>query len=164
GTSQAAAVTSGVAARMLDHFPDMDLNELKATLIEEAETDLDFGPSAIGNGVIDAEDAWEEPVFGVDAPSHPHAAGPGTGLSAPTGSTWSGGTWSGSTWSGSTWSGSTWSGGTWSGSTWSGSTWSGSTWSGSTWSGSTWSGSTWSGTTWSGSTWSGSTWSGNGWS
>ena len=53
---------------------------------------------------------------------------------------------------------------TWSGSTWSGSTWSGSTWSGSTWSGSTWSGSTWSGSTWSGSTWSGSSWSGNTWS
>src|SRR5262249_55246265 len=37
-------------------------------------------------------------------------------------------------------SGDAWSGGIWNGSTWSGSAWSGSTWSGSTWSGSTWSG------------------------
>ena len=164
GTSQAAAVTSGVAARMLHHFPNMDLNELKETLLQEAETSLNYGQSAIGNGVIDAEDAWELAVFGAVTPSHPRAAGRRTGLMAPTGATWSGGTWSGSTWSGSTWSGATWSGGTWSGSTWSGTTWSGATWSGATWSGSTWSGATWSGATWSGATWSGSTWSGNGWS
>jgi len=164
GTSQAAAVTSGVAARMLDHFPNMDLNELKETLLAEAETSLDYGARAIGNGVIDAEDAWERPVFGASAPSHPRAAGPGTGLMAPSGATWSGGTWSGGTWSGATWSGATWSGGTWSGATWSGATWSGATWTGATWSGATWSGATWSGATWSGATWSGATWSGNGWS
>ena len=164
GTSQAAAVTSGVAARMFDHYPSMDVNELKKTLLREAETDLDFAASAIGKGVIDAEDSWEEPRFGVVAPSHPRAAGPGTGLMAPTGATWSGGTWSGATWSGATWSGATWSGGTWSGATWSGATWSGATWSGATWSGATWSGATWSGATWSGATWSGATWSGSGWS
>ncbi|MCP5032907.1 MAG: S8 family serine peptidase, partial [Actinomycetia bacterium] len=164
GTSQAAAVTSGVAARMFDHYPYMDANELKQSLTDEADTDLGYSRKIIGNGVIDAEDSWESPQFGVNTPSHPRATGSGTGLTAPTGSTWSGGTWSGSTWSGSTWSGSTWSGGTWSGATWSGSTWSGTTWSGATWSGGTWSGATWSGATWSGTTWSGATWSGNGWS
>ncbi len=164
GTSQAAAVTSGVAARMLDHFPRMDLNALKETLRREAETSLTYPEAAIGNGVIDAEDAWERPVFKVAASSHQPAAGPGTGLLAPTGATWSGGTWSGATWSGATWSGATWSGGTWSGATWSGATWSGATWSGATWSGAKWSGATWSGATWSGATWSGATWSGNGWS
>ncbi len=164
GTSQAAAVTSGVAARMLDHFPDMTVDELKANLIKEAETDLDYGSVAIGNGVIDAEDSWERVEFGAPTQSHSRAAGRRTGLTAPTGATWSGGTWSGATWSGATWSGATWSGGTWSGATWSGATWSGATWSGATWSGATWSGATWSGATWSGATWSGATWSGNGWS
>ena len=70
----------------------------------------------------------------------------------------------GSSWSGGVWNGSTWSGSTWSGSTWSGSSWSGSSWSGSSWSSSTWSSSTWSGSSWSGSSWSGSSWSGSSWS
>ena len=164
GTSQAAAVTSGVAARMLDHFPDMTVDELKANLVNEAETDLNYGPDAIGNGVIDAEDSWELVQFGAPTQSHPRAAGTGTGLTAPTGATWSGGTWSGGTWSeppgpeppgpaepgagqpgpeppgpeppgaGHTWSGATCSGATWSGATWSGATWSGATWSGGSWS------------------------------
>ncbi len=164
GTSQSAAVVSGVAARMLDHFPNMDLDELKETLRRNTETELGFGESAIGTGVIDAEDAYERPHYDVDAQAHPRAAGPGSGLMAPTGATWSGGTWSGATWFGATWSGATWSGGTWSGATWSGATWSGATWSGATWSGATWSGATWSGATWSGATWSGATWSGAGWS
>ena len=57
-----------------------------------------------------------------------------------------------------------WSGGVWNGTTWSGTTWSGTTWSGTTWSGTTWSGTTWSGTTWSGAAWNGTTWSGTTWS
>ncbi len=128
GTSQAAAVTSGVAARMLDHFPDMTVDELKVNLIKEAETDLDYGPAAIGHGVIDAEDSWELVGFGAPPQVYHPAASVRTGLLAPTGATWSGGTWSGATWSGATWSGATWSGGTWSGATWSGATWSGNGW------------------------------------
>ena len=163
GSSQAAAVTAASAARLLGAYPSMTPDEVKETLVETTEHDLGYGSHIVGSGMIDTEDAWQYPHYGADQ-NHPTAAGAGTGIVTPTGSTWSGGTWSGSTWSGSTWSGSTWSGGTWSGATWSGSTWSGATWSGSTWSGSTWSGSTWSGSTWSGSTWSGSTWSGSTWS
>ncbi len=163
GTSQAAAVTSGVAAVLIANNPSLTPDQVKAT-IETGSWELPLiGDDRQGDGHIDGSSAFGAPVTWQPAQSFPSASGPGTGIIAPTGSTWSGGTWSGSTWSGSTWSGSTWSGGTWSGSTWSGSTWSGSTWSGSTWSGGTWSGSTWSGGTWSGSTWSGGTWSGNGW-
>ena len=162
GTSQAAAVVSGVAARMFDHFPNMSNEALWQTLRKSARTDLDIAERAIGSGVIDAEGAYERPKrpkFRL----YPPAAGPGAGLTAPSGGTWSGGTWSGGTWSGGTWSGGTWSGGTWSGGTWSGGTWSGGTWSGGTWSGGTWSGGTWSGGTWSGGTWSGRAPGPNGW-
>ncbi len=50
-----------------------------------------------------------------------------------------------------------------SGTAWSGGKWNGSRWTGDSWSGSRWVTATWSGTDWSGSRWSGSRWSGMTW-
>ncbi len=192
GTSQAAAVVSGVAALILDSHPEYTPDQVKKVIKGGATSLGGITPKCQGSGLINAflsttssspgtaiQQGWTqakgtgslEAARGSD-----HLADNGVVLEgeidifgqvfaspAWAGSTWSGSTWSGGNWNGSTWSGSTWSGSTWSGSTWSGSTWSGSTWSGSTWSGATWNGSTWSGSTWSGSTWSGSTWSGKNW-
>ena len=164
GTSQSAAVMSGIAARMLDDYPNLSPADLKETLMDASRTSTGVGSHIMGEGAIHGGIAWNNPDYDASNQTHPKAAGAGTGITTPSGATWSGGTWSGGTWSGATWSGATWSGGTWSGATWSGGTWSGATWSGATWSGGTWSGATWSGATWSGGTWSGATWSGNGWS
>ena len=191
GTSQAAAVTSGAAALLLEQRPELTPDQVKQLLIDNTAPVFEKVIFK-GHGLLDLDAAMN-----ATTPNTSPAFAPATGLGSleaargtdhitigdttlageytVTGAAWdpvawveaseSGSTWSGTDdWSGSTWSGSTWSGSTWSGSTWSGSTWSGSTWSGSTWSGSTWSGSTWSGSTWSGSTWSGSTWSGSTWS
>ncbi|MEO1060575.1 MAG: S8 family serine peptidase [Actinomycetota bacterium] len=162
GTSQSAAVMSGLAAAIIARYPWTNPDRLKYTIVKDAESVRGFGRSDAGNGHVEGWDSIEGQA-GNRTQYHDHAAGPGTGLATPSGATWSGGTWSGATWSGATWSGATWSGGTWSGATWSGATWSGATWSGATWSGATWSGATWSGATWSGATWSGATWSGHGW-
>jgi serine protease AprX len=190
GTSQAAAVVSGVAADLLSARPNLTPDQVKAALTSTATRISSPNPNFVGAGLIQLPGALNAPATNA-VQSFPASSGTGslegargsnhvaidgvtlTGEKDIFGSTWSsaamaaaeenGSTWSGGVYNGSTWSGSTWSGSTWSGSTWSGSTWSGSTWSGSTWSGSTWSGSTWSGSTWSGSTWSGSTWSGSSW-
>ncbi|MDH4170911.1 MAG: S8 family serine peptidase [Acidimicrobiia bacterium] len=159
GTSQAAAVVSGLAARAIGEYPGLDADDLKATLERGARSLNTAGPIKSGDGRVRRD--W--PRFDSPTQDFTRAAGAGTGIVTPAGATWSGGGWSGATWSGATWSGATWSGGTWSGATWSGATWSGATWSGATWSGATWSGATWSGATWSGATWSGATWSGTGW-
>jgi len=191
GTSQAAAVTSGAVALLLEQRPELTPDQLKHLLTGSAAPVFEKEIFK-GNGLLDVTAAMAAAVPVGDR-VHAPATGLGTleaargtdhvmidgevltGEVTVTGAVWdpeawvaaseSATAWTGADdWSGSTWSGSTWSGSTWSGSTWSGSTWSGSTWSGSTWSGSTWSGSTWSGSTWSGSTWSGSTWSGSTWS
>ena len=165
GTSEAAAVTSGTVALVLQKYPQMTPDQVKGFLKARAR-DLYFSPvSSTGAGALDLSRlAYSTPgtyatqVFvpatgtgsvelsrGLD-----HLTKDGVVLegeidifgqpftSATAGSTWSGGEWNGSTWSGSTWSGSTWSGSSWSGSTWSGSSWSGSSWSGSSWSGEEW--------------------------
>jgi serine protease AprX len=163
GSSQAAAAVSASAARLFENNPNLTPDEMKATLENSALTRLSGVDDQLGEGIVRGGVAWQNQAYGAAEQDFDRAAGPGTGIAAPTGATWSGGTWSGATWSGATWSGATWSGATWSGGTWSGATWSGATWSGATWSGATWSGATWSGATWSGATWSGATWSGNGW-
>jgi serine protease AprX len=185
GTSQAAAVTSGAVALLLNQRPELTPWQIKDILASGAH---DTGTPAKfeGAGILDvAASARRNPPRGATVIFDP-ARGLGTlegargtdhvtidgkqlvGEFTVTGAAWNPIAWVQASEAGTTWNstedfhlltGSTWSGSTWSGSTWSGSTWSGSTWSGSTWSGSTWSGSTWSGSTWSGSTWSGSTWS-----
>ena len=189
GTSQAAAVTSGVIALILQKYPNLSPDQVKRFIVTNTLTKSGADPDYWGSGRINPTALVSKTPA---AYTQIFASGTGLGLvelsrgtdrvtrdgvvlsgdidifgkpflPGTAGSSWSGGTWSGSTWSGSTWSGSTWSGSTWSGSSWSGSTWSGSTWSGSTWSGSTWSGSTWSGSSWSGSSWSGSSWSTGSW-
>lgn len=120
GTSQAAAVVSASAARLLEQDPSLTPVDLKSTLISSAITRLSPKPvDSIGAGVIRGGVAWQNLANGTAPQNHSRAAGPGTGIVAPTGATWSGGGWSGATWSGATWSGATWSGATWSGNGWS---------------------------------------------
>jgi serine protease AprX len=194
GTSEAAAVTSGAVALILQRFPNLTPDEVKQFIQQDAQKLPGTDPQAQGKGMLNLTKmlADAKGPRGNSSQRYPDSEGAGS-LEAARGSDHmtldgtaltgeidifghpfdaaqmalaeaDGNSWSGGTWNGSTWSGSTWSGSTWSGSTWSGSTWSGSTWSGSTWSGSTWSGSGWTGTTWSGNTWSGSTWSESSWS
>ncbi|MFN2641671.1 MAG: S8 family serine peptidase, partial [Actinomycetota bacterium] len=173
GTSQAAAVTSGVVALLLQQRPSLTPDQVKGILLTTAAPLRSADPVSSGAGVIDASKARTSPP----QQAAPQTFAPSTGTGTLEGSRGSyhvtdngvaltgekdifGQPFNTATWAPASAAGSTWSGGTWNGSTWSGSTWSGSTWSGSTWSGSTCSGSTSSGHTLSGSIWSGSTWSG----
>lgn len=187
GTSQAAAIVSGVAADLLSVRPNLTPDQVKTILTSSTAKISSSNPNFVGAGLVQLAPAVSAPIptYGTQtfvpsvgtgsleqARADNHVALNGSTLTGEQdifGQRWQSAViasaeesctaWLGGVFNGSTWSGSTWSGSTWSGSTWSGSTWSGSTWSGSTWSGSTWSGSTWSGSTWSGSTWSGTTWS-----
>ena len=193
GTSQAAAVVSGVAAALISDHPELTPDQIKATLQHRAERMEDISSRKQGDGHIRGRYTitYSPVTYGAEQIHEPADNPTTTEIGTPdidtnesvedpaeltdpdptdadpiepADPTDSGATWSGGTWSGATWSGATWSGATWSGATWSGATWSGATWSGATWSGATWSGGTWSGATWSGATWSGATWSGGTWS
>ena len=153
GTSQSAAVVSGLAAIVISREPGMTNDYVKHTLID---TTMGFegGGNAIkvGNGFIDGYDSASHPRK-ASPQTYTPAAGNGTGIVAPSGNSWSGGSWSGNSWSGNSWSGGSWSGNSWSGNSWSGNSWSGNSWSGNSWSGNSWSGNSWSGGSWSGAGW-----------
>ena len=193
GTSQAAAITSGAVALILQKHPGLTPDRVKRFIAANTSpaTGVDPDPDYWGSGKLNlaalitkAPEAYTQNFTNATgtgsleaARGTDHVADNGVELrgemdifgnpfnsSAVAAATAAGTIWNGGTFNGRTWSGSTWSGRTWSGTTWSGGSWSGRTWSSRTWSGNTWSSRTWSSRTWSGGSWSGSTWSGNTWS
>jgi serine protease AprX len=193
GTSQAAAITSGAVALVLQRYPDLTPDQVKVFFSRNAvglrgskgnddgagEISLarmlnDRAPilpraqrflNATGTGSIEQARGTDHiSQNGVALTGEQDIFGKPVDTTALAAAEASASSWSGGVWNGSTWTGSSWSGSSWSGSSWSGSSWSGSSWSGSSWSGSSWSGSSWSGSSWSGSSWSGSSWSDAAWS
>ena len=194
GTSQAAAVVSGLSALYLSRYPNATADQVKHALMMTAETP--GNTRFAGSGVPNIKAAMQRtPPNGTQAATGATGAGSleasrgsfhvndGTSdltgeqdifghsfdsaamaAAEAAGNAWTGGDWNGNTWTGATWSGNTWTGATWSGNTWTGNTWTGNTWTGNTWTGNTWTGNTWTGNTWTGATWSGNTWTGATWS
>lgn len=191
GTSEAAAVVAGAAALVLDKYPNLTPDEVKAFLLKRTPKIDGVASSQQGKGELNlAGLADQSPEPAVQ--SFEWSTGDGS-LEGSRGTTHlSDGnvvlegeqdifghafnsekmarlearqeSWDGGTWNGNSWSGNSWSGNSWSGNSWSGNSWSGNSWSGNSWSGNSWSGNSWSGNSWSGNSWSGNSWSGNSWS
>ncbi|GAA2624486.1 hypothetical protein GCM10010399_64820 [Dactylosporangium fulvum] len=193
GSSQAAAITSGAAALLLQQRPGLTPDQVKKLLTSTADAMPAAEVLGRGAGQLNILKAIQAPT---PTTTQTWAASTGTGslessrgtahVADPTtdteltgetdimGRAWNGTTWAkaasaGTAWSGGTWNGAVWTGTSLTGTTttgrnWTGVTWSGTNWAGRTWSGRTWSGAVWDGRTWSGRTWSGTTWSGRTWS
>jgi serine protease AprX len=180
GTSEAAAITSGAIALILDKYPDLSPDQVKRFIASNAQKVPGADSEAQGSGEINLAVLLNkkpgnfkqsfaqsngsgslELARGAD-----HVTADGVTLSGEQdifGRAWDATAMATAMANGSSWSGGVWNGSSWSGSSWSGSSWSGSSWSGSSWSGSSWSGSSWSGRSWSGGSWSGGSWSGGSW-
>jgi serine protease AprX len=180
GTSQAAAVASGVVADVLSAHPTWTPDMVKAALTSSATRIATNNPNFVGSGLINAPGALAA-VPGPSAQSWQVATGNGS-LEQARGNahvTYNGVTLSGeddifgaawnsaamasaeeslSAWHDGTYNGNAWCSVTWSSVTWSSVTWSSVTWSSVTWSSVTWSSVTWSSVTWSSVTWSGAAW------
>lgn len=191
GTSQAAAITGGAVALLLQARPDLTPDEVKALLVGTAARMPSGDPVAAGAGMLDIGRALLRPVPRGATQTWPastglgsvelargssHVADEGVELvgeldilgqpwDAPTwaAASFAGRTWAGGDWNGRTWAGSTWSGRTWAAADWTGRTWAGRTWASTEWAGRTWAGRTWAGRTWAGDTWLGRTWAGRTW-
>lgn len=191
GTSQAAAAAAGAAALVLDRNPEFSPDQVKATLVDGADSFKKVSDVCQGAGKIDLYDSWWTSVNGA-VQNHPQALGTGSledargsdhlevdgvvleGEQDIFGNTWDGESWAAASasgtswvdgeWNGTPWTGSGWTGLSWSGLSWSGLSWTGLSWSGLSWSGLSWSGLSWSGLSWTGLSWSGLSWSGLSWS
>ena len=184
GSSQAAAVTSGLAALLIAARPSLTPDQVKHLLTSTAVPMANGTPNDQGKGRIRIARALTgDPLLApVQAPT---ATGLGS-IEASRGGynvystcndvdtfiqgeidvmceKWNPAPWVGSSWRGEAWTGSSWRGAEWTGSSWRGLDWSSATWDGSSWRGGTWAGSSWRNEAWTGSAWKGSAWRGSSW-
>ena len=189
GTSQAAAVASGAAALLLQAFPQLTPDQVKAALVSTAGGGAGRDPLAGGTGQLDvvkaaaavrsavAAGAGTGVVLGARQ-SFPMATGTGSLEAARGGGNLVDGAsgqvlagevdvqgmpWNAAAWARGSASTSNWVGGTWNGAIWSGNAWTSSGWAGARWSGARWTGARWSDISWDGARWSGARWSGAWW-
>jgi serine protease AprX len=192
GTSQAAAVVSGLAALYLSKYPTATPDAVKRVLMATANTNSTshaqvypgLGVPNLNNAMtVSPPNARVQAATGATGTGSLEAARGGSYVNDGTsdltgerdifGHAWdsqqwaaasaAGNTWTSGSWNGNAWTGTTWTGNTWTGTTWTGNTWTGNTWTGNTWTGNTWTGNTWTGEGWTGNTWTGNTWTGNAW-
>jgi serine protease AprX len=193
GTSEAAAVVSGVAALMYQANPRLTPNVAKGILIRTARRYGDMtGLPGAGAGNVDADGATRAATTMTTVANGGLVRSRGTGsLEASRGSghvyvarcdpsgtctpvlltgevdalgnPWSADALS-TTWSANPWSGYTYAGSAWSGAGWSANSWAAHSWSGMQWDANSWSANSWSKGSWDANSWSGNTWSGTSWS
>jgi serine protease AprX len=186
GTSQAAAVTSGAAALLLQARPGLTPDQVKALLEVTATPLVKSDARSQGSGRINVALAATAPLpvsatqlwgYGTGtgllerSRGTSHVADEGVELTgerdimnqAWVGSSWAPASLAGTAWSDGTWNGAEWTDACWCSETWAGTGWTGRTWTGRTWTGRTWTGRTWTGRTWTGRTWTGRTWTNGSW-
>jgi serine protease AprX len=186
GTSQAAAVTSGAVALLLQAYPDLTPDQVKAALVSSARpmagADLDKGAGQLDvDGAAAAAKKLIKNAGG--AQSFAESAGLGSleaargggnlidpesgavlrGEVDVQGHAWNGAAWRARSVSATAWSGGSWNGARWTGDAWVGASWTNTGWDGARWSGARWSDLSWSGQVWLGARWSGARWSGQRW-
>ncbi len=173
GTSQATAVTSGAVALLLEQYPALTPDQVKAVLthtgaklntrkddrLEDGMTNVDLDKAA----------SKVKDVVGGKMPSvqsHPPATGTGS-LEAARGSEHigdgdnvlsgevdvTGAPWDGRSWRDDTWLGRSWRGDTWLGRSWRSDGWNGRSWRNDAWLGRSWRNDAWLGRSWRGGAW-----------
>jgi serine protease AprX len=189
GTSQAAAVVSGAAALLLQDFPQLTPDQVKAALVSTADGVAGLDPVAGGAGQLNvaAADSAVRSALKLQTKtsvildvrqSFPLATGTGSmelargGANIVDGETGQvlagevdiqGMPWDGSVWAQGSAAASNWVGGTWNGARWSGDGWTSTGWSSARWSSARWSGALWDSARWSSARWSSARWSGAEW-
>ena len=193
GTSQAAAVTSGAIALLLQARPNLTPDQVKYLLRETAAPMPREDDTSKGEGLVQLDAALAMPAPSASMAAQDAEPATGTGsLDAARGSQrlsdngavlngeidifgnsfstadWAPRaaaetSWSGGSWMGRDMTGGAWTTDAWGRKSWTGSSWTGSSWTGSSWTGSSWTGSSWTGSSWTGSSWTGSSWTGSSW-
>ena len=182
GSSQAAAVTSGAIALLLDARPNLRPDQVKALLTRSADrTGLPRDAALYaGKGLLRIDRALSaSSAFSTQL--HVPATGLGSldgargsvqmivdgtplvGETTVLGDLWTGALWTGNRWADAVWDGNRWANGTWRGNRWAAAVWTGNRWAGNRWAGVDWAGNRWAGEAWSSTSWTGAHWDGNRW-
>lgn len=185
GTSQAAAVTSGLVALLLQARPQLTPDQVKSILRGTASPLTSAQVTAQGAGRVQLAAALDAPAPGTiqgrpaSGLGSIEASRGGRNVQTDCGADgtvdviqgeidvycqpWNGGAWTGGAWTGGAWTGGAWTGGAWTEATWTGGAWTGGAWTGGAWTGGAWTGGAWTGGAWTGGAWTGVSWTGGAW-
>jgi serine protease AprX len=193
GTSQAAAIVSGVAALMFQASPSMTPDVAKATLVGTVqEKFLALQPGG-GAGLVNADEAVKAASSGKFSllpanrgliPStglgsleasrgslHVYADVNGDGVPELVtgeidvlGRTWVGTGWDANSWGANAWGGSSWSANGWGANSWGGIAWDANSWGANSWGANSWGANGWGANAWGANAWGANSWGSNTWS
>ena len=185
GSSQAAAVTSGAIALLLQKRPTLTPDQVKTLLMTTASQLPQAIGYAKGAGELNIKTAVSAALPATGTQVWPRSTGTGSleksrgtahvtdpdkGIDLVGETDIMGKPWSGTTWAAKASTGTAWTGGTWNSSVWTGTafgtgttSWTGVSWTGTNWTGISWSSRTWTGAVWDGRSWTSRTWSGRSW-
>jgi serine protease AprX len=174
GTSQAAAVTTGGVALLLQQRPSLTPDQVKAVISGTARNLVQpANNQSQGHGELRLFEASHANVGPVVQSFRP-ATGTGS-LDAARGSVevenqgieldgdWTGGSWTGGSWTGGSWTGGSWTGGSWTGGSWTGGSWTGGSWTSGSWTGGSWTGGSWTSGSWTTGSWTSGSWTSGSW-
>jgi serine protease AprX len=190
GTSQSAAVVSGLAALYLQKYPGATPNQIKKALMASAVAPSSVKTVFAGVGVPDVNKAIGAPLPALSSAAQPATGATGggslegargsahvfNGTSTLTGEqdifgrTWDASAWAGASAAGVSWNGGTWRGIDWTTPTWSSTgswdahAWTNADWSAQAWSAHAWTAHAWTDSGWDASAWTDSSWSASAWS
>lgn len=183
GTSQAAAVVSGVAALLLQQRPGMTPDQVKELLCSTAGTLPQADAQAQGSGIVDVNSAVSKPTPTRTSSAQAARVGSGTGsLEGARGAAhvvddgvplngerdifghpFDAALMATAESAAASWVAGTWNAYAWSGDQWLDRTWAGTTWTGTSWAGRSWAADTWAGRSWANDSWEGRSWATDGW-
>jgi serine protease AprX len=185
GTSQSAAVVSGLAALYLSKYPSATPDQVKRVLMTTANAPDSVRKVFAGVGVPDVNKAlgqrppnYTQPPTGATGLGSLEAARGSNHVSDGTteltgeqdifGQPWDPASWATASaashaWTGGTWNSHAWTGADWTGSSWTGLTWDSHAWTGASWSGQDWASHAWTSHAWTGAGWDSHAWTDSGW-
>ena len=177
GTSQAAAVTTGAVALLVQKYPNATPDQIKQLLLKTA-TPIKGGPST-GHGELDVFGAETSLLPSLHLKPRPDSVGTGTGsLDAARGGIYVqdsngdqltgeqdifGNNWTPAAWTRAVADKSAWAGGDFNGAVWTGNSFNGGTWSTASWSDPSWTSYSWRDDSWSSHCWRDNAWRDTGW-
>jgi serine protease AprX len=192
GTSQAAAIVSGVAALMFQAAPGMTPDVAKATLVAMTTDKAITGVPGPQPGLVSAEDAVKAAIGGlfVKMPANQGLV-PSTGLGSleasrgslhvyadldgdgvpelvtgeidVLGRSWVANGWGANSWGANSWGGSSWSANGWGANSWGGMSWDANSWGANGWGANSWGANGWGANGWGANGWGANSWGANAW-
>ena len=151
GTSLAAPVVSGIAARLLALHPSWTPDQVKGALLSTA-TPIQGGSRAAGVGEVNAAAA-----AAATAPPNPNRALERFVVSGPDGPSFDAAAWmdavASASWASASWASASWASASWASASWASASWASASWASASWASASWASASWASASWASASW-----------